>query len=180
MRNEDELMIALDIIKTYSEAAQLNGQTLDNAIKKIENVRSDIIRTSQIQARETVKSELSEPLAEFNKHADKFWKDSVKIINALDQQVENNKWKHAFTLTISAAIIIAGLFAAFFIWLPSFDEIKQRRAEIEYLTPKVEELRAKYNADFQTCGNKICVRVDLKQNCWSTQGSGVADLCILK
>lgn len=32
MRNEDELMIALDIIKTYSEAAQLNGQVLDDAI----------------------------------------------------------------------------------------------------------------------------------------------------
>jgi len=180
MRNEDELMIALDIIKTYSEAAQLNGQVLDDAIKKIENVRHDIIKTSQIQARETIKSELAEPLTEFKNQSDKFWKDSIRIINALDHQVEHNKWKHTFTLTISAAIILAGVFSALFIWLPSFDEIKQRRAEIEYLTPKVEELRAKYNADFQTCGGKACVRVDLKQNCWTTEGSGVTDLCILK
>ncbi|MBS7819646.1 hypothetical protein [Wohlfahrtiimonas chitiniclastica] len=180
MRNEDELMIVLDIIKTYSEAAQLNGQVLDDAIKKIENVRHDIIRTSQLQAKETVKSELAEPLTEFNKQADKFWKDSVKIINALDQQVENNKWKHTFTLTISAALIFVGVFSAFFIWLPSFDEIKQRRADIEYLTPKVEELRAKYNADFQTCGGKACVRVDLEQSCWRTKGTRVTDLCILK
>lgn len=122
---------------------------------------------------------MSEPLSEFNKQADKFWKDSVKIINALDQQVENNKWKHTFTLTISVAIIIAGLFAAFFIWLPSFDEIKQRRAEIEYLTPKVEELRAKYNADFQTCGGKACVRVETNK-CYANKGTNRYDLCILK
>ena len=179
MRNEDELMIALDIIKTYSEAAQLNGQTLDNAIKKIENVRSDIIRTSQLQAKETVKNELAEPLIEFKNQSDKFWKDSVKIINALDHQVERNKWKHTFTLTISAAIIFAGVFSAFFIWLPSFDEIKQRRAEIEYLTPKVEQLRAKYNADFETCGGKACVRVETT-GCYGSKNSGVYDLCILK
>jgi len=179
MRNEDELMIALDIIKTYSEAAQLNGQTLDNAIKKIENVRSDILRTSQIQAKETVKSELSEPLSEFNKQADKFWKDSVKIINALDQQVENNKWKHTFTLTISAAIIITGLFTAFFIWLPSIDEIKQRRAEIEYLSPKVDRLRASNNAEFANCAGKACVRVNTKK-CYSNKGSNNYDLCLLK
>jgi len=179
MRNEDELMIALDIIKTYSEAAQLNGQQLNDAIKKIENVRSDIIRAAQNQAKETAKNELSEPLAEFNKQADKFWKDSVKIISALDQQVENNKWKHTFIFSISAAVIFGMMVLAVFFWIPSIDEIKERRASLEYLTPKVEELRVKYNADFQTCGGKACVRVDTK-GCYATKGTGVYDLCILK
>lgn len=179
MKNEDELMLALDIIKTYSEAAQLSGQQLNDAIKKIENVRSDIIRSAQNQAKETVKSELSEPLAEFNKQSDKFWKDSVKIINALDHQVEKNKWKHTLIFSSSAAVIFGMMILTLFIWVPSIDEIKERRASIEYLTPKVEDLRAKYNADFDTCGGKACVRVEPKR-CYATKGSGVYDLCLIK
>ena len=180
MKNEDELMIALEIVKTYSEAAQIHSERLNDAIKKIENVRSDIIRASQQQAKETVKSELSEPLSDFKKQTDKFWNDSAYLINTLKDQIDRNKWKHTVIFSISAAVIFGLMLLAIFMWLPSLDEIKQRRASIEYLTPKVEELRDKYNADFSTCGGKACVRVDLKQSCWSTQGSGVADLCILK
>lgn len=156
MRNEDELMIALDIIKTYSEAAQLNGQTLDDAIKKIENVRSDIIRASQIQAKETVKSELSEPLAEFNKQADKFWKDSVKIINALDHQVESNKWKHTFVFSISAAVIFGLMILALFMWIPSIDEIKQRQVDYAKLQ--------QYGFDISNCDGQKCIKVE-KNKC---------------
>lgn len=180
MRNEDELMIALDIIKTYSEAAQLNGQQLTDAIDKIDKVRAELLKASQVQAKATVQSELAEPMAEFKKSTDKFWNDSAYLINTLKDQIDRNRWKHTMIFSMSAAVIFGMMILAVFIWLPSLDEIKQRRTSIEYLTPKVEDLRAKYNADFQTCGNKACVRVDLKQNCWSTQGSGVADLCILK
>jgi len=179
MKNEDELMIVLDIIKTYSEAAQLNGQHLNDAIKKIENVRFDMIRSAQNQAKETAKNELSEPLAEFNKQADKFWKDFVKIISALDQQVENNKWKHTFIFSISVVVFFAGMVLALFMWIPSIDEIKARRASMDYLTSKVDELRTKYNADFSTCGGKVCVRVDTA-GCYSNKGTGVYDLCLLK
>ena len=45
MRNEDELMIALDIIKTYSEAAQLNGKQLNDAIDKIDKVKDDLLNS---------------------------------------------------------------------------------------------------------------------------------------
>jgi len=132
------------------------SQVLDDAIKKIENVRHDIIRTSQIQARETVKNELAEPLAEFNKQSDKFWKDSVRIINALDHQVENNKWKHTFTLTISAAVIFGMMILAIFMWLPSIDEIKQRRTDYTALQ--------KYGFDISNCDGKKCVKVE-KSKC---------------
>lgn len=62
MRNEDELMIALDIIKTYSEAAKINGDQLNDAIGKIEDIRSDLIKAAKIQAQETVKNEIAEPI----------------------------------------------------------------------------------------------------------------------
>lgn len=180
MKNEDELMIALDIIKTYSEAAQLNGQQLNDAINKIDKVKADLLKASQAQAKSTVQNELAEPMAEFKKSTDKFWNDSAYLINLLKDQINRNRWKHTMILSMSAAVFFGLGILAIFMWLPSLDEIKQRRSDIEYLVPKVEELRAKYNADFSNCGGKACVRVDLKQNCWSTQGSGVADLCILK
>lgn len=179
MRNEDELMIALDIIKTYSEAAQLNGQQLNDAINKIDKVKADLLRTSQAQAKSTVQSELAEPMAEFKKSTDKFWNDSAYLINTLKDQIDRNKWKHTMIFSISAAVIFGSMLFATFMWLPSLDEIKQRRASIEYLTPKVEELRAKYNADFSTCGGKTCVRVETS-TCYANKGANVYDLCILK
>lgn len=110
MRNEDELMIALDIIKTYSEA-------------------------SQAQAKSTVQSELAELIAEFKKSTDKFWNDSAYVINTLKDQVDRNRWKHTMIFSMSAAVIFGLSILGIFMWLPSLDEIKQRRASIEYLTP---------------------------------------------
>lgn len=179
MKNEDELMIALDMIKTYSDASKIHREQLNDAIQKIENVRMDLIRASRDQAQETVAKELALPMAEFKKSTDKFWSDSVKIINALDQQVENNKWKHTMIFSMSAAVIFGMSMLGIFMWLPSIDEIKSRRASIAYLEPKVEELRAKYNADFSTCGGKACVRVETK-GCYANKGTNVYDLCILK
>lgn len=179
MRNEDELMIALDIIKTYSEAAQLNGQQLNDAIDKIDKVKADLLRASQAQAKSTVQSELAEPMAEFKKSTDKFWNDSAYLINTLKDQIERNRWKHTMIFSMSAAVIFGLSILGIFMWLPSLDEIKQRRASIEYLTPKVEELQAKYNADFSTCGGKVCVRVE-PSKCYANQGTKVYDLCILK
>lgn len=155
MKNEDELMIALDLIKTYSDAAQLNGQHLNDAIKKIENVRSDIIRTAQSQAKEMVKSELSEPLAEFNKQSDAFWNDSKKIIHALNDQVENNKWKHTFIFSISAAVVFGIMVLAIFMWIPNIDEIKSRRADYKSLL--------QYGFDISNCDGKKCVKVETNQ-----------------
>lgn len=179
MKNEDELMIALDIIKTYSEAAQLNGQQLNDAIDKIDKVKAELLKASQVQAKSTVQSELAEPMAEFKKSTDKFWNDSAYLINTLKDQIDRNKWKHTMIFSMSAAVIFGLGILAIFMWLPSLDEIKQRRTSIEYLTPKVEELRAKYNAEFSTCGGKACVRVETK-GCYATKNSGVYDLCILK
>lgn len=179
MRNEDELMIALDIIKTYSEAAQLNGQQLNDAIDKIDKVKADLLRALQAQAKSTVQSEFAEPMAEFKKSTDKFWNDSAYLINTLKDQIERNRWKHTMIFSMSAAVIFGLSILGIFMWLPSLDEIKQRRASIEYLTPKVEELQAKYNADFSTCGGKACVRVET-QKCYANKGSGIYDLCILK
>lgn len=179
MRNEDELMIALDIIKTYSEAAQLNGQQLNDAIDKIDKIKADLLRASQAQAKSTVQSELAEPMAEFKKSTDKFWNDSAYLINTLKDQIERNRWKHTMIFSMSAAVFFGLGILAIFIWLPSLDEIKQRRSDIEYLTPKVEALKTKYKADFSTCGDKACVRVE-PSNCYANKGTNVYDLCLLK
>lgn len=179
MKNEDELMIALDMIKTYSDASKIHREQLNDAIQKIENVRMDLIRASRDQAQETVAKELAEPMAEFKKSTDKFWNDSAYLINTLKYQIDRNKWKHTMIFSISAAVIFGLGILAIFMWLPSLDEIKQRRSDIEYLVPKVEELKAKYNADFSTCGGRACVRVE-PSKCYANKGTKVYDLCILK
>lgn len=90
MNKEDELLIVLDLIKTYSEAAQLN-----DAISKIDNVKAELLRASQIQVKSTVQNELVEPLKEFNQNADKFWAQGAHLINELHRQSVGgqNSWE---------------------------------------------------------------------------------------
>jgi len=156
MKNEDELMIALDIIKTYSEAAQLNGKQLNDAISKLDQVKSELIRASQVQARSTVQSELVEPLKEFNQNADKFWSQGAYLVNQLKEQSEKNRWRNAFILGVAMIMLFVSMILGMFIWLPSLDEIKQRRTDYAALQ--------QYGFDISNCDGKKCVKVE-KNKC---------------
>ncbi|KZX37248.1 hypothetical protein [Wohlfahrtiimonas chitiniclastica] len=152
MRNEDELMIALDIIKTYSEAAKINGDQLNDAIKKIEGVRSDLVQAAKNQAQETVKSEISEPIKNLQKSADQYWKESSYLVNELKEQSEKNRWRNSFILGIGSSILLGSMLLGIFLWLPGLDEIKERRAAYDTLI--------KYGLDISTCNGKTCVKVE--------------------
>jgi len=156
MRNEDELMIALDIIKTYSEAAQLNGQQLNDAIAKIDQVKLELLKASKTQAKSTVQSELAEPLKEFNENADKFWAQGAYLVNELKKQSDQHRWRNSFLFGIGMMICIGSMMLGIFLWLPSLDEIKQRRAEYSVLK--------EYGFDIKTCDGKKCVQVE-KNKC---------------
>lgn len=152
MRNEDELMIALDIIKTYSEAAKINGDQLNDAIRKIEGVRSDLVKAVKSQAQETVKNEISEPIKELKNSADQYWKESSYLVHKLKEQSEKNRWRNSFILGIGSSILLGFMVLGIFLWLPSLDEIKGRRTEYNVLK--------KYGLDISTCNGKTCVKVE--------------------
>lgn len=152
MRNEDELMIALDIIKTYSEAAKINGDQLNDAIGKIDDIRSDLIRAAKIQAQETVKNEIAEPIKELKKSSDKYWNETSYLVSKLQEQSEKNRWRNSFILGIGSSILFGSMVLGIFLWLPSLDEIKERRAEYNALM--------KYSLDISNCNGKTCVKVE--------------------
>lgn len=152
MRNEDELMIALDIIKTYSEAAKINGDQLNDAIRKIEGIRSDLVKAAKSQAQETVKSEISEPIKNLQKSADQYWKESSYLVNQLKEQSERNRWRNSFILGVGSSVLLGFMVLGIFLWLPSLDEIKERRAEYSALM--------KYSLDISNCNGKTCVKVE--------------------
>ena len=156
MKNEDELMIALDIIKTYSEAAKINGDHLNDAIGKIEDIRSDLIKAAKNQAQETVKNEISEPIKELKKSSDKYWNETSYLVNELKEQSEKNRWRNSFILGIGSSILFGSMLLGIFLWLPSPDEIKQRRAEYSVLK--------EYGFDIKTCDGKKCVKIE-KNKC---------------
>jgi len=156
MKNEDELMIALDIIKTYSEAAQLNGKQLKDTIAKIENLKSELLKASESQAKSTIQNELAIPLQEFNQNADKFWEQGTFLVNELKKQSEKNRWRNSFILGVAMIMLFGSMILGVFLWLPSLDEIKQRRAEYSVLK--------EYGFDISNCDGKKCVKVE-KNKC---------------
>lgn len=152
MKNEDELMIALDIIKTYSEAAKINGDQLNDAIGKIEDIRSDLIKAAKIQAQETVKNEIAEPIKELKKSSDKYWNETSYLVSKLQEQSEKNRWRNSFILGIGSSILFGSMVLGIFLWLPSLDEIKERRAQYNALM--------QYGLDISNCNGKTCVKVE--------------------
>lgn len=156
MKNEDELMILLDLIKTYSEAAKINGDQINDAIGKLEDIRSDLIRAAQTQSQETVKHEISEPIKNLQKSADQYWKETSYLVNQLREQSEKNRWRNSFILGIGSSILLGSMLLGIFLWLPSLDEIKQRRAEYSVLK--------EYGFDIRTCDGQKCVKIE-KNKC---------------
>ncbi|HEY4538161.1 MAG TPA: hypothetical protein VIG45_06880 [Erysipelothrix sp.] len=163
MKNEDELMIALDIIKTYSEAVKINGDQLNDAIGKIDDIRSDLIRAAKIQAQETVKNEIAEPIKELKKSSDKYWNETSYLVSKLQEQSEKNRWRNSFILGIGSSILLGSMVLGIFLWLPGLDEIKERRAAYNMLM--------KYGLDISTCNGKTCVKVESNQCPYGKEGN---------
>jgi len=146
---DDQLYILLASMKEYREAIADDKKRLETFY-------------SQIASGVLAKAEKS--LQETNKQAIGALKNRIQELDKATSRL-NIQFMAIYASAFVALVII--LFLAIFLFIPSMDEIQQRRAETAWLEQK-------YSLDIKNCDGKSCVRI-MKNNCHGTN----KDYCVI-
>ena len=146
---DDQLYILLASMKEYREAIADDNKRLETFY-------------SQVASGVLDKAEKS--LQETNKQAIGALKNRIQ---ELDKATNRLNWQ--FIVLYSSAFIglVMVFFLAIFLYVPSMDEIQQRRADATWLEQK-------YSLDIKNCNDKACVRI-MKNDCHGTN----KDYCVV-
>ena len=146
---DDQLYILLASMKEYREAIADDKKRLETFY-------------SQVASGVLDKAEKS--LQETNKQAIGALKSRIQELDKATSRL-NYQFIAVFASAFVALVMV--LFLALFLFVPSMDEIQQRRSEVNNLK--------KYSLDLSKCDGKICVRV-IKKQCGYGKN---ADYCVI-
>ena len=105
----------------------------------------------------------------------------IKRIGGVTAQLQQAKkdldWRNNLWYFGGFAVFIACCFGFMLWFVPSFDEIGERKAELEHLEQQISRMQGVKNLDISTCSGKTCVKVDVNQCNYGEKGQ---QHCIVK
>ena len=136
---DDQLYILLASMKEYREAIADDNKRLEAFYNE---VASGVLDKAEKSLQDTNKQAIG----------------ALKIrIQELDKATSRLSY-HFIAIYASAFVaLVMVLFLAIFLYVPSLDEIQQRRADVAWLEQK-------YSLDIKNCNGKSCVRI-MKNDC---------------
>ena len=146
---DDQLYILLASMKEYREAIADDKKRLEGFYSQ---VASGVLNKAEKSLQDT------------NKQAMGALKSRIQELNKATSRL-NLQFIAMFASAFVALVMI--LFLALFLFVPSMDEIKERRSEVNDLK--------KYSLDLSKCDGKTCVRVIKKQCGYGKSG----DYCVI-
>lgn len=146
---DDQLYILLASMKEYREAIADDKKRLETFYNKVASGVLEQSKTTLNSANQEATRALQGRIQELDKAADKL---NYKYI--------------ALLCAIFVSLVLVFL-SFIFLFIPSFDEIQQRRAEAAWLEQS-------YNLDIKNCNGKSCVRI-MKNDCHGTN----KDYCVI-
>jgi len=146
---DDQLYILLASMKEYREAIADDKKRLE---------------TFYTQVATGVLDKAEKSLQDTNKQAIGALKNRIQELDKATSRLD-----YRFMIVYASAFIalVMVFFLALFLYVPSMDEIKQRRADIAWLEQK-------YSLDIKNCNGKSCVRI-MKNDCHGTN----KDYCVI-
>ena len=146
---DEQLYILLASMKEYREAIADDNKRLE---------------TFYSQVAKGVLDRAEKSLQDTNKQAIGALKSRIQ---ELDQATNRLDWKFITLYSSVFVSLVMVLLLALFLFVPSMDEINQRRAEVNNLK--------QYNLDISKCNGKTCVKVMTKQCGYGTN----KDYCVI-
>ena len=146
---DDQLYILLASMKEYREAIADDKKRLEACYNQ---VASGVLNKAEKSLQET------------NRQAIGALKNRIQELDKATSRL-NYQFIALYASAFVALVII--LFLALFLFVPSMDEIKQRRADVAWLEQK-------YSLDIKNCDVKSCIRI-IKNNCHGTN----KDYCVI-
>lgn len=154
MAHAEEQQKALD---KAIETVNRQQAHLDKIQKNLPLLATELFSKSLKDVRVSIDSDLNSHATLVAKELEKASGEAVRASQAVKDEVKALDWKHAF-MTVGAVmgtcfmIILASL-----LWIPSFEDIADRRATVEQLDKAGGELQT------ASCEGELCVRVMTKQ-----------------
>ena len=146
---DDQLYILLASMKEYRDAIADEKKRLEAFYNQ---VASGVLNKAEKSLQET------------NRQAIGALKNRIQELDKATSRL-NYQFIALYASAFVALVII--LFLALFLFVPSMDEIKQRRADVAWLEQK-------YSLDIKNCAGKSCIRI-IKNNCHGTN----KDYCVI-
>ncbi len=146
---DDQLYILLASMKEYREAIADDNKRLETFYNQ---VASGVLDRAEKLLQETNKQAIS----------------ALKSrIQELDKATNRLDYRFIAVYASAFVALVMVLFLAIFLFIPSMDEIKQRRSEVNDLK--------QYSLDISKCGGQTCVKVIKKQCGYGKNG----DYCVI-
>ena len=139
---DDQLYILLASMKEYREAIADDKKRLEAFYNQVSSGMLD-------------KAEKS--LQETNKQALSALKNRIQ---ELDKATNRLNWQFITIYSSAFVALVMVFFLAIFLYVPSQDEIQQRRVDVAWL-------KQKYSLDIKNCNGRACVRI-MKNDCHGT------------
>ena len=146
---DDQLYILLASMKEYREAIADDNKRLETFYNK---VASGVLEQSK------------KTLNNANQEATRALQGRIQ---ELDKATDKLNYRFIALLCAIFLSLILVFLSFIFLFIPSFDEIQQRRAEAAWLEQS-------YNLDIKNCHGKACVRI-MKNDCHGTN----KDYCVI-
>lgn len=146
---DDQLYILLASMKEYRKAIADDNKRLETFY---DEVASGVLDKAEKSLKET------------NKQAIGALKSRIQ---ELDKATSRLNYQFIVVYASAFVALVLVFFLALFLYVPSMDEIKQRRADVAWLEQK-------YSLDIKNCNGKSCVRI-MKNDCHGTN----KDYCVI-
>lgn len=134
---DEQLYILLASMKEYREA-------IADDRKRLEAFYSQVGTSVLEKAEKSLQSQ--------NKQATEALKNRIQV---LDRSISKMDYRFILVYTGAFLALVVILFLSFFMFIPSLDEIQQRRTEVNNLK--------QYSLDLSKCDGKACVKIIKKQ-----------------
>ena len=130
---------------------------IESLHKHLPELAQSLFKDSLNDARASLESDLSNHATKTAQELKKASSEAVRAANAVKQETKALGWKHAFMTVgaIAGTCLVVILGSMFFI--PSLDDIAERRATIAQLDKQGG------NLDIERCNGKLCARVMTKE-----------------
>lgn len=146
---DDQLYILLASMKEYREAIADDNKRLEAFYKE---VASGVLNKTE----KHLKNANQKQIDALN--------NSIRELNNATNQLD---WRFMAIYASAFVSLLIVFFLALFLYVPSIDEIKQRRADVAWLEQK-------YSLDIKNCNGKSCVRI-MKNDCHGAN----KDYCVI-
>lgn len=154
MAHAEEQQKALD--KAIDTIAQQQAQ-MEKMQENLPTLATQLFKKSLDDARTSIDSDLNGHATMVAKELKKASSEAVRASQAVKKEAKALDWKHAF-MTVGAVMGTCFLIVlASMLWIPSFNDIAERRATVEQLN------KAGGNIQINRCSGQLCARVMVKQ-----------------